>query len=40
MKKIKIPVTAKIRVFEDIEKTVLYAKHLEKAGISILTVSH
>src|ERR1700721_3535879 len=35
---LKIPVCAKIRVFEDRMKTLAYAKHICSAGVSILTV--
>ncbi|OMH79137.1 tRNA-dihydrouridine(16/17) synthase [NAD(P)(+)] [Zancudomyces culisetae] len=35
---IKVPISAKIRVFETEEKTVEYAKTLEKAGVKMLTV--
>ena len=33
--KLSIPVTVKIRVFEDVNKTVEYAKMLEKAGAKV-----
>lgn len=37
-KNLSIPVTAKIRVFEEVEKTVEYAKMIERAGVSLLAV--
>lgn len=38
VKNLKVPVTAKIRVFEDIQKSVDYAKMIEKTGISVRSV--
>lgn len=37
-KNLKTPVTAKIRVYEDREKTLAYAKHVLSAGAQFLTV--
>ena len=37
-KELNIPVTAKIRVYEDREKTLAYAKHVLSAGAQFLTV--
>lgn len=36
--KLSVPITCKIRIFESLEKTIKYAKMLQKSGCQILTV--
>ena len=33
---LKVPITAKIRVFDEIDKTVEYAKMVESTGVSVI----
>lgn len=35
---LKVPVSCKIRIFEDVTKTITYAKMLEEAGCQLLSV--
>lgn len=35
---LNVPVTAKIRIYDSVEKTVAYARMLERAGAKLLTV--
>lgn len=37
-KNLSIPVTCKIRVFPEVQKTIEYAKMLERAGCSVLFI--
>ena len=34
-RELKIPITAKIRIFEDVKKTIEYAQMLEEAGCKV-----
>jgi tRNA-dihydrouridine synthase 1 len=38
VEKLKVPITAKIRIFEDIGKTVEYAKMVESTGVALIAV--
>jgi hypothetical protein len=35
---LKVPFTVKIRIFDDVQRTIRFAKMLEQAGASLLTV--
>lgn len=35
---LKVPISCKIRIFEDVTKTIAYAKMLEEAGCQMLSV--
>lgn len=37
-KELKVPITVKIRIFPDLEKTIKYAKMIEEAGAQIITI--
>ena len=33
-----IPISVKIRIFQDVKQTISYAKMLEAAGVSLITI--